>query len=762
MRARSWIVGLASALAASGALAQARLGPPGEENPVTHQPTSSAARLGDSPGMIVRFRSTSTSDRAQIQSSQDEMGAQARATQSSVVAKFAARSGLAIREARGLLGGMQMLRIDPRAGESFQQQLERVRSDPDVEFAVADERRYPHAVPTDSLYATQQWYLQNGAYTGAGTDPTVATQPSAIHAQNAWDFGVGTANVVIAVIDTGVLYSHPDLGSRLLPGYDFISQSLIANDGDGRDADATDAGDWVTSAEDGAKNGPFSGCGTSNSSWHGTRVSGIIGALSDNAQGVTGITWNTRILPARALGKCGGRDSDIIDAMAWAAGLHVPGVPDNPPANWAKVENLSLGSTEGCPATYQSVVSTLATMGVIVVASAGNENGPVDAPANCLGVVAVAGLRHTGTKVGFSSLGPEVAVGAPGGNCVNVTGGPCLFSIGTTTNDGTTTAGNNIYTDQANRINVGTSFSAPIVSGILGLMASANSHLTVAQLTKRLKESATPYPVSSDPTAPPMCPSTNSNSECSCTTSTCGAGMANAENAIQDALRPIAVLTAPSPVSSGQNVTLSGVGSTVADGRTVASYLWTVVSGNASLTSTDQITTSLVAPDTGTLDVRFTITDDAGRQDSLDWTFQALTVTISPTTASVQASGGTQTFTGAAQNATNPSVTYAVNGTIGGNATVGTITPFGVYTAPATVPSPATVTVTAASVQDPTRSASAQVTITAPPPPTTPAATTPSGGGGGGGGALDLLALLALVTLARRVSPKRLRAQRAS
>jgi serine protease len=853
MRASSLMLCLVSALAATGAFGQARLGPPGEENPAAHQPTGPAARLGDAPRMIVKFRSTDASDRAQIQSAkgrvqsaQDEAAAQA--ASSSVVAVFAGRSGLAIREARDLLGGLHLLRIDARAGESFQQQLERVRSDPDIEFAVADERRFPHAVPTDTLYATQQWYLQNGAYTGAGADPTVATQPSAIHAQSAWDLGVGTSNVVIAVIDTGVLYLHPDLGSRLLPGYDFITNPLIANDGNGRDADATDAGDWVTSAEDGAANGPFSGCGASNSSWHGTRTSGIIGAVSNNAQGVAGITWNTRVLPARALGKCGGQDSDIIDAMAWSAGIHVANVPDNPQANWAKIENLSLGSTEACPASYQSVVATLTTMGVVVVASAGNENGPVDTPANCPGVVAVAGLRHTGTKVGFSSLGPEVALGAPGGNCVNTTGGPCLFSIGTTTGGGTTVDnGSYIYTDQINNINVGTSFSAPIVSGILGLMASANSHLTPAQLVARLKESATPYPVSSDPNAPPMCPTTNSNSECSCTTSTCGAGMANAENSIKDALRPIAVLTAPPPpVTSGQNVTLSGVGSTVADGHTVATYLWTVVTGTASLTSTDQITTSLVAPNTGTLDVRFTITDDAGRQDSKDWNFQAVTMTISPTSATVQ-TGATQAFTVTVQNAVTPGVTYQVNGVSGGNATVGIISASGVYTAPAAVPSPATVTVTAASVQDPSSTVSAQVTITGPPigvtvAPTsvslaagggtqaftstvtnttnmavtwsvngvvggnatvgtistgglytapaavpTPAAvlvaatsvqdttrsgsaqvtvtapgtqpTSSTGGGGGGGGALDLLGLLALVTLGRRFAPKRLRAQ---
>jgi hypothetical protein len=239
-----------------------------------------------------------------------------------------------------------------------------------------------------------------------------------------------------------------------------------------------------------------------------------------------------------------------------------------------------------------------------------------------------------------------------------------------------------------------------------------------------------------------------------------GAGMANANGALMEALRPIAVLTAPSPVSAGQNVNLSGASSTAADGHTIATYLWQVETGTASLTSTNQSTTSLVTPTSGTTDIRLTITDDAGRQDTQDWIFQAVTVVISPTSASVQAAGGTQSFTGTAQNATTPGVTWSVNGATGGNATVGTISAQGVYTAPATVPSPATVTVTAASIQDPNQTASAQVTITAPPAPTTPPAST--SGGGGGGGALDLLVLLALVTLGRRFAPKWLRAQRAS
>jgi serine protease len=334
-----------------------------------------------------------------------------------------------------------------------------------------------------------------------------------------------------------------------------------------------------------------------------------------------------------------------------------------------------------------------------------------------------------------------------------------LFSINTTTNDGVTTAQNYTYTDQFN-INVGTSFSAPIVSGMLGLMASVNGTMTPAQMISRLRQSATPYPVSTDPNAPPMCPAVNGNDECSCTTSTCGAGMANADGALQAALRPTAVLTAPASVTSGQVVALSAVGSFVADGRVISSYLWEVVSGTGSLTSTNTSDTTIVAPDSGSVTVRLTVTDDAGRQDFAQWSFAAISVSVTPNTANVQASGGSQAFTATVANAQNTGVTWQVNGVTGGNATVGVISVFGGYSAPASVPTPATVTVTAVSIQDPTRTAAAQLTITAPPAPTTPPPP-PASSGGGGGGAFDLLCLLCVVTLSRRFAPALLRARRA-
>src|ERR1700674_61649 len=246
------------------------------------------------------------------------------------------------------------------------------------------------------------------------------------------------------------------------------------------------------------------------------------------------MAWSGWILPVRVLGKCGGYDSDILAAMAWAAGMRVTGAPDNPYP--ARVLNMSLGASGSCPAAYQQIVDELVVVGVLVVVSAGNEGGPVDAPANCIGVAGIAGLRHVGTKVGFSSLGPEIALSAPAGNCVTTDAGqPCLFSIETTTNSGTTVPATNIYTDDTN-FNVGTSFSAPIVSGIAGLMLGVNGNLTSGQLSARLQAGATsPFPVSSDSTVPachvPAGPSDLQTRECSCTTSVCGAGMANAYGA---------------------------------------------------------------------------------------------------------------------------------------------------------------------------------------------------------------------------------------
>ena len=655
------------------------------------------------------------------------------------------RVNLRVRRARAILDGLHAVEFDnPTAGETTEQALARLRADPEVEYAEPDQRRHAHVLPDDPLFvasaqATGQWYLQSP---NANPD---APAPSATDAVDAWDITTGSSGLVIADLDTGIRFDHPDLlragaGGRLLPGYDFISNVAAGNTYSGRNADASDPGDWVSAAD--LSVAPFNtdtSCTAGNSSWHGTRVSGVLGALGNNGLGIAGMTWSGWLLQVRVLGKCGGSDSDIESAMLWAAGIPVAGYPLNPYP--ARIINMSLGGSGSCPQSYQQVINQLLQRGVLVVASAGNDGGPVATPANCQGVVAVAGLRQIGTKVGFSNLGPEVAVSAPAGNCVNASG-PCLYSIDTTVNFGTMAPTQNGYTDGYNT-NLGTSFSAPIVSGIAGLMLSVNGNLGPAQLIARLQQGATsPFPVNS---AAPLChiPSSSTDksqaAECNCTTSTCGAGMVNALGAVQQAQRPIAAVSLPFTVSAGRRIALDASGSAAACGRSIAGFAWSVVSGSAVLTGAGGARVRLSAPATGSVTLQVVVTDNLGAIDTAQVIVTSsaatssapasagnnaclapvtpqlpVTVTVSPTGSSVQAGIGTQTFQATLTGTANTAVTWQVNGVTGGNATNGTISAAGVYTAPNSVPANAMVTVTAVSVADPTASGFVALNLTPP------------------------------------------------
>lgn len=721
---RSCLIGTLAAFSLSFATATA-VTP--ETNPVLTQPAASASALG----FLVKFRSAAGASPI--------VAAPAQAAASDI-RSLAGRSGLMLHRFRRITAGLHLMQVSSAQGESTAAVLARLRADPAVESADIDERRYPHAMPNDPLFANQ-WYEQN-------------LQPAAIDAVAAWDIATGRSDIVIADLDTGVRFDHPDLGPaggpRLLAGYDFITDPVVANDGDGRDADASDPGDWVTSAD--TQTTQFKNCTVQNSSWHGTRTAGILGAITNNSTGIAGITWGTQILPLRVLGKCGGADSDILDAMRWAAGLHVDGVPDN--IHPARVINMSLGAAGACPSAEQIVINEVLAHGVLVVVSAGNEGGPVDAPADCVGVVAVAGLRNVGTKVGFSSLGPEISLAAPAGNCVNTTG-TCLYPIDTTSNAGTTTPTLNGYTDQLNP-SLGTSFSAPIVSAIAALMTSVNSNLTAPQLTARLKEGSTAFPVSSDPTVPnchvPASSADLQTAECNCTAQTCGAGMANAPGAVKAALRPIAAVSVPSSVSAGQNVTLSAAGSAAACGHTIVSYSWSVVgSSTTAVQGANTPSATVVAPTTASITVQVIVTDDAGLTDTAQVAVSAtaatttaagsanngtcpapaipVVVSVTPATATLTA-GGSQVFTAAVTNTSNMVVTWKVNNIVGGDASVGTITAAGLYTAPSGVSSQQTVTVTAVAAADANRTGSADVTVA------------PAPAAKGAGGAVDGLTLL--------------------
>ncbi len=517
-----------AALAVSTASAQAEFNPA----PDAPSPQPAAARV------IVKF----AADAAVLRKHVLSVNANATATEARAIAALRAQSlgtriGLPLAGGRAIDAHTQVVR---GTGASSADLAARLALEPDVEYAVVDERRRHHSVPNDPYYAegppvsgltggpvVGQWYLRAPA----------GEVLSSINAARAWDTTVGSANIVVAILDTGVRPEHPDFANRLLPGYDMIDDTAAANDGSARDADATDPGDWITPAETNDQGGAFYQCGTQNSTWHGTQTASLIGAASNNAIGMAGVAWGVRLLPVRVLGKCGGYDSDIIAAMRWAAGLSVPGVPLN--ATPARVINMSLGSTGACQPGYVDAIIAIGTKSdpAIVVASAGNSTGHnVGTPANCPGVLAVAALRHSGTKVGFSDIGPEIALSAPGGNCVNSGSAlPCLYPILTATNTGTNGPVAASYSGSFHP-SVGTSFSAPLVAGTVALMLSVNPSLSPAQIRSALRTSARAFPVR-DPastTAPPACrlPDNTEQLECYCTTSTCGAGMLDAAAAV--------------------------------------------------------------------------------------------------------------------------------------------------------------------------------------------------------------------------------------
>lgn len=543
------------------------------------------------------------------------------------LSELAGRRGLRVRAERALGQHLRVLELEGQVTDDAGLALARLAADPRVAFVERDGRAFRHALPVDPRYV-DQWYLHG-------------VQPAALDLESTWDTVTGSPGTVVAVLDTGVRFDHPDLGQagrggRLLPGYDFVGADADgavrrANDGDGWDPNPADPGDWVTEAE--AELPTFADCDPGDSSWHGTRVAGLIGAIANNNVGMAGAVWDGWILPVRVLGKCYGRNSDILQGMRWAAGLAVSGAPANPyPAH---IINMSLGADGSCTRSYLTIMDELAAAGVLVVASAGNAGGPVEYPANCPGMAAVAGLRHAGTKVGYSSLGPEIAIAAPGGNCVNDFGA-CLFSVDSTSNTGTQAPGAASYTDQLDP-NVGTSFSAPFVSAIAALMHAANGNLRGTQLIARLKDGARPFPVSAAGIPDCRVPLDENDlqvSECGCTTATCGAGMAHAPGAIAEALRPIAAVVVPVAVAPGQMLTFDGVGSAAACGRNLTSYRWSAFGGTPAIGGADTPTATVAAPLAGTFTLRLTVTDDHGAVDTADVVItSASAATVAPASA---------------------------------------------------------------------------------------------------------------------------------
>lgn len=449
--------------------------------------------------------------------------------------RVAQLTGRAVSLGTNLGPGVRTLELDePLDLAEAQRTADRLEAEGLVASAAPDVRMSISAAPNDTHYAHYQWNLH---------DRWSGSSVHGVGAEIAWDTTIGSSDVVVAVLDTGVL-AHPDIVDRLVPGYDLV---------DGDD-DASDPGDWCE--ENGAR-----------SSWHGTHVAGTIGATTDNGAGVAGVDQRARIQPVRVLGHCHGSLSDIIAGIRWAAGLTVTGLPGNQTP--ADVINLSIGGSAPCYTELQSAIDDATAAGSLVVVAAGNDNSDAKdvAPANCAKVVTVASTSRLGDRAFYSNYGPVVDVAAPGGDSHEGGGGGVILSL---SNAGETAPGTMTY-----QLRQGTSMAAPHVAGTAALALSLAPGLSPAQLTDLLLTTAAPFPASTVRGAQHQCSSDPT------ATFHCGSGIVSAAAAVAALPPPVSeqppaeeTATPTAPVLAGtagvEEAELSWTASTHASG--IAGY----------------------------------------------------------------------------------------------------------------------------------------------------------------------------------------------
>ena len=451
---------------------------------------------------------------------------------------------------RRLAVGADVVRVARKLDRAEAERLMRqLAADPDVEYVEVDRLLQAVLTPNDPQYP-QQWGYHDA--------------DAGIRANEAWDSATGSG-VVVAVLDTGIT-SHSDLNANVIAGYDFVSDATAARDGNGRDSNPADQGDWYSAGEC----GQFTGA---NSSWHGTHVAGTVAALTNNGVGVAGTAFNARVQPVRVLAKCGGSISDIADAIIWASGGTVSGIPAN--ATPAEVINLSLGGSGTCSTTMQSAINGAVSRGTTLAIAAGNSNANTSnfTPANCNNVIAVASITSTGQRSSFSNYGALIDIAAPGSSIVS------------TLNAGTTTPGAESYATYS-----GTSMAAPHVAGVIALLQSvAPAPKTPSEVETIIKNNFRPFPVTP--------------------TQTIGPGILDAKKVV-DAAGGGGGNVAP---TANFSFTTSGLTANFTDTSsdsdgTIASRSWNFGDGTTS-TATNPSKTYAAA---GTYSVALTVTDDDG------------------------------------------------------------------------------------------------------------------------------------------------------
>lgn len=465
--------------------------------PVKQPAKTAPADAQTSSRIVVRYNAgtAAASDRSAKLSAVQSAVSRASLGGSNGISRAAAASVRA-EYVRTLGVGADLIRLSGKLSKAdVDKVVAEIAADPAVKYAQVDVKlqrtelpkaalEQPQLVPNDPLYAQYQWHLSSA--TGGINSPA------------AWDMSKGDG-VVVAVLDTGILPNHPDVAVNLLQGYDFISDAETSRrPTDARVPGALDYGDWVEN-----DNECYAGSLAEDSSWHGSHVAGTIAEATNNGVGMAGVAPNATVLPVRVLGKCGGYLSDIADAITWASGGTVAGVPAN--ANPAEVINMSLGGSGTCDTLYQDAINGAVARGTTVVVAAGNSAGNAAnfRPASCANVIAVGATRITGGIAYYSNYGAAVDLSGPGGGG-SVDGNPGGFVWQNGYTGATTpTSGNYTYMGMG-----GTSMASPHVAAVAALVQSAviaagNAPLTPAALETLLKQTARPFPVSI-PTSTPI------------------------------------------------------------------------------------------------------------------------------------------------------------------------------------------------------------------------------------------------------------------
>ncbi|MBL8297323.1 MAG: S8 family serine peptidase [Rhodanobacteraceae bacterium] len=493
------------------------------------------------------------------------------------------RLGVSLSVARELATGGILIRTPHAKGTparkiDAERVMVEIAKNSNVSWIEPDRRAYPYREANDAFFRSQ-WNLFSDT-AGINVEPVwESTRGSTTN-------GPTISPVIVAVIDTGIT-PHSELVGQTVDGYDFISDSVTARDGDGRDPNPNDEGDWRTQNE----------CGTTpsvsypmESTWHGTHVAGIVAAKNNNSWGVSGVAPEAKILPLRVLGRCGGRTSDIAEAITWAAGgtLPVGAVPAGQNPNRAKVINLSLGNRGMCSRTYQLAINTALENGALVVVAAGNDNVDVSGvePAGCSGVLTVAATTKQGDRASYSNFGFGVDVAAPGGaggdSSTDRADNPRTGDIPSTVQSGWTTYRRESYSGQS-----GTSMAAPHVAGLAALLVSRFPALNPSELENVISRNVKPVPTTCD----------------------CGTGIVDAGKAFGALARKYGLNVPPfasfDVQSNGLNVAFKNRSSD-ADGTTT--YNWTFGDGSTSTVNHPQ----KVYANPGTYLVTLNVRDNSG------------------------------------------------------------------------------------------------------------------------------------------------------